>query len=83
MPRIPRCADCGGTLEETTITYTQPWGGDLYRFEGIPARVCRQCGHSWLAAEMSQRIDQTIRTRCKPRKYQKVPVYSLGDLAAN
>ncbi|MBI3666618.1 MAG: type II toxin-antitoxin system MqsA family antitoxin [Acidobacteria bacterium] len=72
-----KCAECGGTLEERTINHTQQWGEELYRFEDVPALVCAQCGHVWLAAEVSQRIDQIIREHPKPKAYQKVPVFSL------
>jgi YgiT-type zinc finger domain-containing protein len=73
-----RCAECGGALDEKVITHTQPWGDELYRFEDVPARVCRQCGHVWLSAEVSQRIDEIIRTRPEPLRYVKVPVFSLA-----
>ena len=80
MPRTNRCAECGGTLQEKTITYTHPWGTDLYRFEKVPALVCAQCGHVWLSAKTSQLIDRVVRKRQKPKKYQKVPVFSVPEL---
>ncbi len=79
--RTKKCAECGATLEEKTITHTQPWGEELYRFVNVPAWVCLQCNHVWLSAEVSQLIDETIRRQPKPKKYQKVPVFSLTDLA--
>lgn len=78
VQRKNKCAECGGALEEKVITHTQPWGDELYRFEDVPARVCRQCGRVWLSAEVSQRIDQIIRTQPEPRGYVKVPVFSLA-----
>lgn len=77
--QLKKCAQCGGTLEKKTVTYTQPWGNDLYRFENVPALVCRQCGTIWLAAETSQMIDSTIQNQPKPKKYEKVPVFSLAE----
>jgi YgiT-type zinc finger domain-containing protein len=74
------CAECGGTLERRTITYTQAWGEDLYRFEHVPAFVCKQCGHVWLEAAVSQAIDEIIRKNPEPEKYEQVPVFSLADL---
>jgi YgiT-type zinc finger domain-containing protein len=42
------------------VTHTQTWGTEIYRFEDVPALVCVQCGHVWLAAEVSQSIDAII-----------------------
>ena len=81
MKQPKKCAECEGTLKQKTITHTQPWGTDLYRFENVPALVCVQCGHVWLSAQTSQMIDQAIQKQPKPKKYHKVPVFSFGDLA--
>lgn len=80
MNQINKCAECGGTLGKKTITHTQPWGEELYRFENVPAFVCAQCGHVWLPAEVSQSIDEIIQKQPTPKKYQRVPVFSLADL---
>jgi YgiT-type zinc finger domain-containing protein len=79
MQQLSRCAECGGTLEQKIVTHTQPWGEQLYRFENVPALVCRQCGHVWLEAKASQAIDEIIRKQPAPRKYEQVPVCSLAD----
>lgn len=81
MKQPQKCAECGGTLKKKTITHTQPWGEELYRFEDVPALVCAQCGHVWLSAEVSQMIDKIVQKQEKPKKYQKVPVFSFADLA--
>jgi YgiT-type zinc finger domain-containing protein len=79
MQQPTKCAECGGTLVKKTITHTQPWGQELYRFEHVPALVCTQCGHVWLEAKVSQAIDEIIRKNPTPEKYQQVPVFSLAD----
>jgi HTH-type transcriptional regulator / antitoxin MqsA len=77
MPRNNNvCAVCGGTLKKKTITHTQPWGEELYRIENVPALVCTQCGDVWLEAKVSQLIDEIISKPPKPKRYQKVPVFS-------
>ena len=81
MRQRKTCAECGGTLEKKTVTYTQPWGRELFRFEDAPALVCAQCGHIWLSAQVSQLIDGIIQKRPKPKKYQKVPVFPLAEFA--
>jgi Zn-finger nucleic acid-binding protein len=63
-----------------SIAHTQAWGARLYRFYHVPALVCAQCGHVWLASGVSQRIDRLIRKPPKPKKFLKVPVFSLADL---
>ncbi len=80
MPRKTKCAVCGGTLQKKTITHTQPWGDQLYRFEKVPAAVCVQCGEIWLDASTTQLIDDIIQKKQrKPKRYQKVPVFSLAE----
>ncbi len=74
-----KCAACGGSVEHKTITYTQPWGDELYRFELVPAWVCTQCGHVWFNAEVSQAMDEIIHRNPTPKKYQRVPVFSLVE----
>ena len=80
MKRIQKCGECGGTLAKKTVTHIQPWGEELFRFEEVPASVCAQCGHVWLSAEVSQRIDEIIQKHPKPKKYQKVPIFSFSEL---
>ncbi len=75
-----RCAECGGSLQERTIIHTQSWGEELYRFEDVPALVCTQCGHVWLAAQGSQAIDSIILNHASPKKFQSVPVFSLAEV---
>ena len=84
MPQTKgRCAQCGGALRKKTITHTQPWGEEIYRFEAVPALVCAKCGEVWLEAAVTQRIDELIRKHPKPRKYQKIPVFSFAEAIRN
>jgi HTH-type transcriptional regulator / antitoxin MqsA len=76
------CAQCGGTLEHKTITHQQPWGGELYEFENVPALVCRQCGEIWLDSKVTQAMDAVIQEHPEPKRYHKVPVFSLPEFSA-
>ena len=78
-PKI--CGECGGSLEQKTITHFQPWGTELVRFDQVPAAVCLQCGHIWLSAEVSQAMDRTIQEHVKPKSFLQVPVYSFAELS--
>ena len=75
------CALCGGKLEHKTITHQQPWGGELYEFENVPALVCRQCGEVYLPAEVTQLIDRVIQQNPEPKRYRRVPVFSLPEFS--
>ncbi|MBI5788652.1 MAG: YgiT-type zinc finger protein [Candidatus Schekmanbacteria bacterium] len=78
-----QCADCGGEFVKKTITYDQPWGdNELYIFENVPALVCSQCDAVYLEAKASQAIDAIIQSRREPKKYKKVPVFSLEEALA-
>jgi YgiT-type zinc finger domain-containing protein len=76
------CAQCGGTLEPQTITHQQPWGGELYEFENVPALVCRQCGQVWLEAGVGQLIEKVVQHHPAPKKYHHVPVFSLTEFSS-
>ena len=76
------CAVCGGTLEHKTITYQHPWNGELYEFENVPALVCRQCGEIWIDSKVSQAIDAVVREHPEPKRYHKVPVFSLPEFSS-
>ena len=82
MPDPTICARCGGSLEHRTINHQQPWGDDLFEFENVPALVCRQCGEIWLEAAVGQLIDAIIQQRPEPKKYHKVPVFSLLEFTS-
>ena len=75
------CALCGGRLRRTVITFDARHGGKLYIFQDVPAEVCQSCGEAWLAGAVSQLMDEAIQTHWKPKKYQKVRVFSLVELS--
>jgi HTH-type transcriptional regulator / antitoxin MqsA len=75
------CAKCGGSLEHKTITHQQPWGGELYEFENVPALVCRQCGEVWLEAGVAQLIERIIQQHPQPTRFHQVPVFSLAEFS--
>ena len=75
------CPECGGTLEKQIITHTTQWGDQLYQFENVPALVCVQSGHTYLDGSVAELIDGIIQHQEKPRRYEKVPVFSLPDLS--
>jgi len=78
-----QCAECGGEFKRETITHDQPWGDEeLYIFEQVPALVCSQCGAVYLEGKVSQAIDEIIEAHKEPKKYRRVPVFSLEEIPA-
>lgn len=73
------CAECGGRLVGKTITHTESWSGQLYRFEDVPALVCAQCGAAYFTAAVSKAMTEIVRKHTKPKKYERVPVFSLAS----
>jgi hypothetical protein len=62
-------------------THQQPWGGELYEFENVPALVCCQCGEVWLEAGVAQLIDRIIQEHPQPTRFHQVPVFSLAEFS--
>ena len=75
------CALCGGRLRRTAITFDARREEKLYIFQDVPADVCRSCEEAWIAGEVSQLMDEAIQKHRKPKKYEKVPVFSLAELS--
>ena len=41
------CSFCDSELEERLVQHEYRWEGNLFVFEDVPARVCRQCGEKY------------------------------------
>lgn len=68
------CPICGGELKKELVSYDEPWGTKIYRFEDVPALVCSDCGEIFLAAEVSQEIERIIAAHEQPDRYEEIPV---------
>ncbi len=62
------CEFCDTTLEqeEKAVTLTLNRGGKVYVFEGVPARVCPNCGHRYYNGPMITRLERLIREDTLP-----------------
>lgn len=76
------CPECGGNCEHKTITHDVRFRDTLYSFQGVPARVCNACGAVYLDAATLKQIESVFKKHTQPEKYQKVPLFSFGQLAA-
>lgn len=50
------CMYCQGDLEEKLVTRVQPYNGQWYLIENLPALVCRQCGETFYTPQAHDRV---------------------------
>ena len=76
------CDVCGGTLVQST-TSLQLWHDkQLVIVSDVPAEMCRQCGQSHVASDVSARIEKFLFTcdHCQPQRYIQVPEFSAAQI---
>ena len=71
-----RCAVCGGTLRDTTITHEERRGLKVYLFQNVPAQVCEACGDIWIEEMTLQEIDRLI-DQGEPTRQIETPVFDF------
>ncbi|PIP40915.1 MAG: YgiT-type zinc finger domain-containing protein [Desulfobacterales bacterium CG23_combo_of_CG06-09_8_20_14_all_51_8] len=54
------CPLCSGELYEGTSTFTVDKQAVLVVVRNVPARVCRQCGESWIKDAVSEKLEQIV-----------------------
>ena len=75
---MDECSFCGGSLHRKILPYyDQPWEGDTYRFENVPALVCAACGEVFFEAAVDQAMDDVLTCMPEPKKFARVPVLEL------
>lgn len=72
------CEFCDTTLEQEDklVTLTLSRGGKVYVFEGVPARVCPNCGHRYYDGPMIARLEGLIRENTLPGA-QPIEAYTV------
>ena len=71
------CSYCGGVVKADKVKIDLRWKNKLYIFENVPAGVCRQCGEQYFTAQVSKRMEQSIR-RNNFLRFLEVPVSSFS-----
>ena len=72
------CSFCGGSLHPKTLPhYDQEWEGETYRFEDVPALVCRACGEVFFEAAVDQAMDDVLVKQPQPKGFVQVPILEL------
>jgi YgiT-type zinc finger domain-containing protein len=77
-----KCSFCDGELEERLVQHEYRWEGNLFVFEDVPARVCRQCGEKYFDAAVVKAMERAVRGQLRPKRVLQVPVYTYADVAA-
>ena len=57
---LPTCALCGGALKDSATTFTVDYGYGLFVARHVPAKVCNQCGESWIGDQTSARLEELL-----------------------
>ena len=73
-----KCHFCGGKVSEQKVTIDYRWGADLVTvIKNVPAGVCEICGEQYLKADIVKTMEETARSKQKPREILQVPVREL------
>ncbi len=54
------CPTCGGRVSEGTTTFTVDKDNVLVVVRNVPARVCAQCGESWIMDHVAEELEQIV-----------------------
>jgi YgiT-type zinc finger domain-containing protein len=69
-----KCFECGGEMtENSTILHLEKDGQPLI-IEGVPAKVCQQCGEEYISGPVAEKIGRILSEEIAPAKTITVPV---------
>lgn len=74
-----KCDICGGPLVEQNTIYRIELDDRLIAVEGVPARVCLQCGEKLFSAEVVERLQKTVWEQKKPSRVLETPVFDFAE----
>jgi YgiT-type zinc finger domain-containing protein len=66
------------TMVETDVMYTLVENGNIYIFEHVPARVCKETGEEFFAPETVEHIHALLRSKRKPNRVVQTPVFEYA-----
>jgi len=67
MNSIDRCPLCGGDKEPGQTTFTVDLESCLIVVRKVPAKVCRQCGESWIGGETARQLEDLVQNARRNR----------------
>ena len=69
-----KCFECGGEMiEATTILHLEKDKKPLI-IEGVPAKVCQQCGEEYISGPIAEKIGRILDQKITPAEIITVPV---------
>lgn len=72
------CDLCGAQVAAATVTYPLELAGGWVLIEGVPARVCPQCGESLFDPDTVARLQQIARGGQQPQRIRETPVFDFA-----
>ena len=60
MPRLKKCPDCGGKMEEGRTKFITESEQGLIAIENLDADICTVCGTEYLTAESDEYVEKTM-----------------------
>jgi YgiT-type zinc finger domain-containing protein len=70
-----------GILEDKKATVDFRWGDKLIVIEGVPAKVCSECGEKYYSAEVSKQMEK-IAIDGKEEETIEVPLVRLSEVSS-
>lgn len=55
------CVLCKGSLENKNINHIMDLDGQITIVKNVPAKVCRQCGESYIEHEVAIKIEELLK----------------------
>lgn len=75
------CDRCGAVVSATMVTYPLELEGRWVLVEGVPARVCVQCGERLFAPDTVDKLQQIARGVMEPQRIEETPVFDFAGAA--
>ncbi|MBI3008416.1 MAG: type II toxin-antitoxin system MqsA family antitoxin [Candidatus Omnitrophica bacterium] len=66
------CAICGGDKKAGTSTFTVDYGVGILVARNVPAKVCQQCGESWVNDVMAKKLEDKTKEAKTSRRQLEV-----------
>jgi YgiT-type zinc finger domain-containing protein len=71
-----RCPLCSGDTGPGRTTFTVDLGFGVVVVRRVPARVCRNCGESWLEDETARKLERIVSQARKEQREVEVLAYT-------
>ena len=71
------CDLCGSKVVEEKVTYSVELDGKWIIIEGVPAKVCAQCGEKLFSPKTVERLQKIAWSQEKPRRTVETPVFDF------